>query len=61
MKDYQIRVIEEKKELDKKLSKLDAFLTNDTPLEKPEYDRLKRQHRIMLLYSQVLQERIENF
>ncbi len=62
MKDYQIRVVEEKKSLDEKLEKLTAFLKSKTvDVNGEELRRLQRQEKYMQLYSQVLAERIENF
>jgi len=63
MEAHQIRVVEEKKELDEKLQKLGDFC--NTPifngLPDAEIQRLNRQYMIMELYSQVLGERIEAF
>ena len=60
---YQIRVIKEKKKLDKKLAALNEFIASvgfDAVLER-EQQRLRRQVEIMKLYSDVLAERISNF
>ena len=60
---YQIRVIKEKKKLDKKLAALNEFIASvgfDAVLER-EQQRLRRQAEIMKLYSDVLAERISNF
>jgi len=60
---HQQRVVDEKRELDEKLAKLDAF--GRTPLfaslAAEEQGRLNRQHSIMEQYSAVLGERIEAF
>jgi hypothetical protein len=64
MKPYQERVVEEKKELDKKTAALSAFLDDDnsTQIVPPdEWERMSRQQKIMVQYSMVLGERIENF
>lgn len=63
MQPYQERVVQEKKELDEKLAKLDAFGRTEqyTLLPVDEQGRLNRQHSIMEQYSQILQERINNF
>lgn len=63
MKPYQERVVEEKRELDEKLAKLDAFGRTEqfTSLSADEQGRMNRQHSIMEDYSKVLGERIEAF
>lgn len=61
---YQQRVLDEKRELDARLSKLDAFiLDNPLYLQFPtdERDRLSRQSKAMAAYSGVLDERIAKF
>ena len=60
---YQIRVIKEKKKLDKKLDALSKFIESIgfDAVSEPEQQRLKRQAEIMKLYSDVLAERIINF
>lgn len=61
---HQQRVIDEKRELDERLTKLDAFIL-DNPLWQTlgsdEQQRLQRQSNFMALYSQVLDERIAAF
>ena len=63
VKDFKQRVIDEKNELDEKLTKLAAFLPTPACLGLPfdERVRLAQQHRLMGLYSTVLGERIEAF
>ena len=64
MEDYQKRVIEEKNDIDKKLYNLGIFLDSKFCAENvadPELKRLKRQKKIMELYSDVLAERIDAF
>jgi len=65
MKPYQERAIEEKKLLDEKLGKLQTFLTqpaNKIPtLPEVEMKLLRRQAKIMELYSEVLAERLAGF
>jgi len=60
MKEYQQRVIDEKKDLDIKIERLIDFISGDVfkQLLLPEQRRLKRQKGIMELYSDVLNERI---
>lgn len=61
---HQQRVLDEKRELDERLSKLDAFiLDNPLYLQLPadEQDRMTRQSKAMAAYSGVLAERIEAF
>jgi hypothetical protein len=64
MKPYQERVVEEKKELDRKLAALNAFLDDDNSVQiagPEEWERMHRQRDIMEEYSTVLGERIKNF
>ncbi len=60
---YQERVVQEKKDLDEKLGKLEAFLCDKghEPLRPHEQDRLIRQHRTMEKYSSILGVRIGQF
>ena len=60
---HQQRVVDEKVELDKKRTALDAFLrTKASDLVDPaEHTRLMRQSSAMYDYSQILNERIEAF
>ena len=59
----QGRVVEEKRELDEKLKKLQEFFANPiyAELSDAEQERLKRQKRYMSGYSNVLGERIQAF
>lgn len=61
---HQQRVLDEKRELDERLSKLDAFIL-DNPLypqlPTDEQDRLSRQSKVMAAYSGILDERIAKF
>lgn len=64
MKDYQLRVIDEKEELDKKAKALSQFIgLNSTfeTLDEDEQERLKEQCEIMWLYSEILGKRIKAF
>lgn len=64
MQPHQQRVVDEKAELNDKLSKLGAFITSSpifSKLNKAEQERLKRQQGLMAGYSEVLDERIEAF
>lgn len=60
---YQLRVVDEKRELDEKLTKLLSFF--QTPmfdnLNEAERSRLRNQARFMDGYAAVLQERITAF
>lgn len=60
---FQQRVVDEKKDLDEKISKLKAFFDtkvfNDLPLE--DQSLLYRQYNVMRPYQQVLAERIAKF
>lgn len=63
MEAYQLRVIQEKKDLDEKLEKLSAFLLNERFLSLPpdEQARLSIQRFCMDGYSKILGERILAF
>jgi hypothetical protein len=63
MEPYQERVIQEKKELDEKIAKLEALLNSHLWWELPilELDRMRRQQRHMRDYATVLGERIATF
>ena len=63
MQDYQLRVVEERKQLSEKLEKLEQFLLGNAYLNLPgaEQNRLVRQTLIMVDYRDVLDERIANF
>lgn len=62
MEAYQERVIEEKKQLDERLTKLIAFLDNAGRRVPPdELHRLGEQREVMLKYSSILADRITNF
>jgi hypothetical protein len=63
MKDYQERVIVEKDELDEKVKKLDAFLTDHGSSVVPVEERklLVKQLAFMAAYSGVLADRIATF
>jgi hypothetical protein len=60
---YQQRVIDEKRELDDKREKLNTFFVSShfRNLDQAEKDRLRMQHQVMGLYSQILQLRIAAF
>jgi len=60
---HQQRVVDEKTELDEKLTKLEAFFKTAIfmGLDSKEQDRLMRQSTYMNSYSEVLRERIDNF
>lgn len=60
---HQIRVSEEKLELDEKISKLCSFIESEsaTTVSQAELERLKKQLGIMGQYSDILAERIANF
>lgn len=61
---HQIRVLNEAKELEDRVSKLNEFVTyNDLflSLSKDEQDRLQKQLLAMIYYLTILVERISNF
>jgi hypothetical protein len=64
MKEYQERVVNEQNALDEKIELLTEFLkdTNSRQIVCPiELERMDRQLELMVKYSAVLGERIENF
>lgn len=61
LKPYQNRVVKEKKELDVKLQKLNAFLLTPEGADPVELELLRRQLEAMTRYSTVLGERIARF
>lgn len=63
MAPYQQRVVDEKKDLDEKLAKLQAFGRTEVyrNLPEDEQDRLSRQYDVMYSYSCILGERIAAF
>lgn len=61
---HQQRVLDEKRELDERLAKLEAFILDNPAwkaLDKGEKDRLNLQAQAMTQYSKVLDERIAAF
>jgi hypothetical protein len=62
---HQKRVVEEKQDLDDRLSRLRDFISTAggvfKSLSDAEKDRLRRQEKAMTEYSNILQERVENF
>ena len=57
-------MLDEKHELDERLSKLDAFILDNplfTKLPPNEQERLARQSKAMAVYSGILDERIACF
>lgn len=64
MQPHQQRVIDEKADLDAKITRLADFIVFSPTyksLGSDEKDRLNRQHAAMRTYSGVLRERIEAF
>ena len=63
MEAYRQRVVQEKKDLDEKLSKLDEFIIGPTfaSVRPEEQRRLNHQYSVMEGYSAVLGERIAAF
>lgn len=64
MQQHQIRVIEEKTELDKKAAALSQFIGLNpvfVTLDKDEQDQLREQCEIMWRYSEILGKRIAAF
>jgi hypothetical protein len=63
MKDWQQRVIDEKKELDEKINRIESFVTSEkiNSVDPNEVFRLKTQLVTMINYSEILGERIKFF
>lgn len=64
MQDYKNRVIEEKKELDERIKKLNVFMKSkdyEKIIGPHERIRLERQLYVMMEYSSILGSRIDNF
>lgn len=63
MKPHQERAVTEKAELDSKRTALLTFFTSDLfrELDQAEKDRLRTQHGVMGLYSDILHQRIAAF
>lgn len=63
MKEYQQRVIDEKKELDARLNRLESFIMSLAfdDVDDLERSRLVQQKHIMVQYSMILEERILAF
>ena len=63
MKAHELRVVDEKQELDQKLALLDVFRKTETFKSLPDRDRslLHQQASAMALYSFLLGERIATF
>lgn len=63
MIEYQERVVKEKADLDEKRTNLLNFFNTDTfrNLDQAEKDRMRVQHSIMGVYSEVLHQRIAAF
>lgn len=64
MEDYQKRVVQEKQELDEKISKLGVFIYGNQEFHKlsnSQKDLLIDQLKIMEKYSNILRIRIETF
>jgi hypothetical protein len=60
--EYQLRVAEEKRELDAKTDKLATFLTeHGDDLSKSQYSLMHMQWAVMCAYSTVLKSRLEDF
>ena len=60
---YQQRVVEEKADLDGKITRLMDFINSEDfkPVNTVEKTRLEQQFHVMLTYSKILRERIHNF
>ena len=63
MEDYQLRVIEEEKQLKTKIGKLCNFIESDifTKLDPIDCFLLRRQYKIMDDYDLILKSRIKRF
>lgn len=63
MKDHELRVVEERNELNIKIAKLESFLESETyeNLSEEEKDLLEEQLECMSHYSSILTYRINGF
>mgnify|MGYP000315460221 CR=1 FL=1 len=63
MKDHELRVVNEKSQLDDKINKLSNFMMTETYSSLPSVDRglLMVQVRSMKMYSECLEDRISRF
>jgi len=63
LKPYQQRVVEEKKELDAKIERIAAFLDSEefNNVEADEQHLIVQQEFVMVIYSNVLSQRIAAF
>lgn len=64
MQEYQQRVVDEKKDLDEKATKLSEFIGNNPifdTLDSAEQERLREQCETMWQYSEILGARINAF
>lgn len=63
MQEFQKRVVDEKTELDLKISKLESFLDTELfrSLDRDEQVRMTQQYVVMKRYSEILQSRINHF
>jgi hypothetical protein len=63
LKPYQQRIVEEKAELDERLSKLNAFIAAPAfgAIHLAERERMSEQSEVMACYSHILRERIAAF
>ena len=63
MEAYQLRVVDERRELCDKITKLQTFLASDKlkTLPEDEQSRLKMQCHAMCLYAEILSARIAAF
>ncbi len=63
MNEYQDRVRKEKLDLDEKRASLISFFNTDIfrQLDQAEKDRMRTQHSIMGVYSEILHQRISAF
>ena len=61
METWQQRVVDEKKELGDRITKLETFIESPAyqVAAEPEQARLRRQHHHMKRYYEVLQERVD--
>ncbi len=63
LQDWQTRIIDEKRELDERMTKLDAFIQSEPFQSLPQRDQylLQEQYEAMDRYSDILKQRIARF
>lgn len=61
MSDFKTRLVEEKQQLDEKISKLEPFISSENfpKIDQRQQELLKKQLPVMQQYSGILEERLD--